>query len=135
SGHWYDPEFMRAQCERSLRLMNAGVIDLYYFHHCDFGPNDEYFPDALAMMRRLKGEGKIRYIGLSDWDSRKIMRFIDRVQPDVVQPDRNLTNDDYAESGLKKYVDTHDLGVSFFSPLMHGLLLGKYDTPATFPEG
>ena len=32
-------------------------------------------------------------------------------------------------------VDAHDLGVAFFSPLKHGLLLGKYDEPQNFPEG
>jgi aryl-alcohol dehydrogenase-like predicted oxidoreductase len=135
SGHFYDPEFMHEQCKRSLHNMKVQTIDLYYFHHCDFGPNDEYFPDALKMMRRLKREGKIRFIGLSDWDARKIMRFIDRVEPDVVQPYRNLIDDDYEASGLRKYVALHDLGVAFFSPLMHGLLLGKYDHPQRFPEG
>jgi aryl-alcohol dehydrogenase-like predicted oxidoreductase len=135
SGHFYEPSFMHEQCKRSLHNMKVDVIDLYYFHHCDFGPNDEYFPDALAMMRRLKREGKIRFIGLSDWDSHKIMRFIDRVNPDVVQPYRNLIDDEYEASGLKKYVDTHDLGVAFFSPLMHGLLLGKYEEPVQHPEG
>src|SRR5215217_6578242 len=84
--HWYDPKFMRQQCDDSLRNMRVDVIDLYYFHHCDFGANDEYFDDALATMRDLRNEGKIRFIGLSDWDARKIMKFIDRVDPDVVQP-------------------------------------------------
>src|SRR5438552_9662854 len=135
SGHWYDPAFMRSQCEASLRNMRTDVIDLYYFHHCDFGPNDEYFHDALAMMRKLRTEGKIRFIGLSDWDARKIVRFIDRVDPDVVQPYRNVIDDEYESSGLKTYVAKHDLGVAFFSPLMHGLLLGKYDAPTQFPEG
>jgi myo-inositol catabolism protein IolS len=135
SDHWYDPELMRAQCEQSLSNMRTDVIDLYYFHHCDFGPNDEYFDDALDMMRTLQREGKIRFVGLSDWDSRKIMKFIDRVDPDVVQPFRNLVDDDYEASGLKAHVDAHDLGVAFFSPLKHGLLLGKYDGPQQFPEG
>lgn len=135
SGHWYDPEFMRSQCEASLRNMQTDVIDLYYFHHCDFGPNDEYFDDALAAMRRFRDEGKIRFIGLSDWDGRKIMKFIERVDPDAVQPYRNVIDDDYESSGLKAWVESHDLGVAFFSPLKHGLLLGKYDEPQTFAEG
>jgi aryl-alcohol dehydrogenase-like predicted oxidoreductase len=132
SGHWYDAKFMREQCDRSLKLMRTDVIDLYYFHHCDFGP---YFDDALEMMRRLRDEGKVRFIGLSDWDARKIMKYIERVDPDVVQPIRNLIDDDYEPSGLKKWVDDHDLGVAFFSPLKHGLLLGKYDRPQSFGEG
>jgi myo-inositol catabolism protein IolS len=130
--HFYDPGFMRRQCEQSLRNLRTDVIDLYYFHHCDFGAR---FDDALATMRKLQEEGKVRFVGLSDWDARKIMRFIERVDPDVVQPFRNVVDDDYEPSGLKQYVDAHDLGVAFFSPLKHGLLLGKYDAPQEFPEG
>src|SRR5947207_1210255 len=133
--HFYDAGFMRAQCEASLRNMGTDVIDLYYFHHCDFGPQDRYFDDALATMRKLREEGKIRFVGLSDWDARKIMRFIERVDPDCVQPFRNVVDDQYESSGLKKYVDGHDLGVAFFSPLKHGLLLGKYDAPPKFEAG
>jgi len=135
SGRSYDPAFMRAQCEASLQNMRTDVIDLYYFHHCDFGPDDSYFADALATMRSFRDEGKIRFIGLSDWDASRIMQFIERVDPDVVQPYRNLVDDAYASSGLERYVDAHDLGVAFFSPLKHGLLLGKYDAPQEFPEG
>lgn len=135
SKHPYDPQFMREHAERSLWNMNTDVIDLHYFHHCDFGPEDRYFDGALETMMRLREEGKVRFIGLSDWDATRLMRFIERVDPDVVQPYRNLVDDDYESSGLKAYVDTHNLGVAFFSPLKHGLLLGKYDAPVEFGEG
>ena len=130
--HFYDPRFMREQAERSLRLMRTDVLDLYYFHHCDFGSR---FDEVLEVMRRLQEEGKVRFVGLSDWNASKIMQYIERVDPDVVQPYRNLVDDDYESSGLKAYVDAHDLGVAFFSPLKHGLLLGKYDHPVEFGEG
>jgi myo-inositol catabolism protein IolS len=135
NGHWYDPKFLRAQCERSLHNMKTEVLDLYYFHHCMFGENDEFFDDALSTMRKLREEGKIRFIGLSDWSAARIMKFIDRVDPDAVQPYRNILDDDYESSGLKKLVDTRDIGTAFFSPLKHGLLLGKYTEPQNFPEG
>lgn len=135
SKHPYDPRFMRDQAERSLRNMKTDVIDLHYFHHCDFGPEERYFDGALETMLRLREEGKVRFIGLSDWDAARLMRFIDRVNPDVVQPYRNLIDDDYESSGLKAHVDAHDLGAAFFSPLKHGLLLGKYDAPAEFGAG
>ena len=130
--HFYDPKFMRSQAERSLRLMRTDVIDLYYFHHCDFGTR---FDEVLDVIHRLRDEGKVRFIGLSDWDASKIMQYIERVDPDVVQPYRNLVDDEYESSRLKAYVDTHDLGVAFFSPLKHGLLLGKYDAPVDFGKG
>jgi aryl-alcohol dehydrogenase-like predicted oxidoreductase len=135
ANHPYDPKFMREQAERSLRNMRTDVLDLYYFHHCDFGPDDRYFDGALETMRRLRDEGKVRFIGLSDWDGSRLMRFIERVDPDVVQPYRNLVDDDYDSSGLKQYVDTHDLGVAFFSPLKHGLLLGKYNETVDYGKG
>jgi len=132
SKQFYDPKFMREQAERSLRLMKTDVLDLYYFHHCDFG---DRLDDALEVMHRLRTEGKVRFIGLSDWAASKIIKFIERVDPDVVQPYRNLVDDQYDSSGLKAYVDAHDLGVAFFSPLKHGLLLGKYDQPVDFGKG
>jgi aryl-alcohol dehydrogenase-like predicted oxidoreductase len=135
ANHPYDPKFMRDQAERSLRNMRTDVMDLYYFHHCDFGPDDRYFDGALETMHRLRDEGKVRFIGLSDWDGSRMMRFIERVDPDVVQPYRNLVDDDYESSGLKAWVDEHNLGVAFFSPLKHGLLLGKYDQPVDHGKG
>jgi aryl-alcohol dehydrogenase-like predicted oxidoreductase len=135
ANHPYDPKFMREQAERSLQNMRTDVLDLYYFHHCDFGPGDRYFDGALEVMHRLRDEGKVRFIGLSDWDGSRIMRFIERADPDAVQPYRNLVDDDYESSALKQWVDTHDLGVAFFSPLKHGLLLGKYDHPVDYGKG
>jgi len=133
--HPYDPAFMREQAERSLRNLRTEVIDLHYFHHCDFGPEGHYLDGALETMHRLRDEGKIRFIGLSDWDASEIVRVIERIDPDVVQPYRNLVDDHYESSGLKAWVDGHDLGVAFFSPLKHGLLLGKYDQPVSYGEG
>ncbi len=132
ANHPYDPKYMRERAERSLRLLRTDVIDLYYFHHCDFR---EYFDGALETMHRLRDEGKVRFIGLSDWESSKIMEYVDRVDPDVVQPYRNVVDDDYESSGLKTWVDAHDVGVAFFSPLKHGLLLGKYDEPVDYGKG
>ena len=128
----YEPRYMRTKFELSLRNLRTDVIDLYYFHHSNFGKN---FEAALEVMLRLREEGKIRFVGLSDWDASQIMKYIERVDPDVVQPYRNVVDDDYESSGLKAYVDSHDLGVAFFSPLKHGLLLGKYDKPTNYGEG
>jgi aryl-alcohol dehydrogenase-like predicted oxidoreductase len=44
-------------------------------------------------------------------------------------------DDTFSSSGLKAWIDEHNAGVCFFSPLKHGLLTGKYTEPATFPEG
>ena len=133
--HYYDPRHIQNQMDQSLKNLKTDVIDLHYLHHCDFGPGDRYFPDAIEMLRRFQREGKIRFIGLSDWDSNKIMRFISDADPDVVQPYRNVLDDGFESSGLRKWVADHNQGVAFFSTLKHGLLLGKYKEPTTFPEG
>ncbi len=77
AGHFYDPAFMRSQLEASLRNLRTEVIDLYYLHHCDFGPNDEYLDPAIETARRFRDEGKARFLGLSDWDASRIVRFLD----------------------------------------------------------
>lgn len=133
--HYYHPEQIRRQLERSLKSLRTSWIDLYYLHHCDFGSNDEYLEDAIACLDRFKEEGKIRFIGLSDWSSGRIAKYAPRVNPDVVQPFRNLLDDEYEASGLKRWVETNDAGVAFFAPLKHGLLLGKYEAPTSFEDG
>jgi myo-inositol catabolism protein IolS len=133
--HAYHPDLVRDHLERSLRLLRTDVIDLYYLHHCDFGPGDRYLDGALEVLRRARDEGKVRFLGLSDWDNAEVARLAPRVDPDVVQPFRNLWDDSYAASGLERWVEENDAGVCFFSPLKHGLLLGKYETPQEFPQG
>ena len=133
--HYYHPESIERHFERSLQLLATERIDLYYLHHCDFGPGDRHLDDALALLRRFRAEGRIRFIGLSDWNPAEVARLAPRVDPDVVQPYRNLVDDGYRRSGLQAWVEEHDAGVCFFSPLKHGLLLGKYDGPAGFPAG
>lgn len=131
----YHPALVRERVERSLVNLKTDVIDLYYLHHCDFGPDAVYLDDALEALTRCRDQGKLRFIGLSDWNSDRIMDVIARVDPDVVQPYRNVAADTYASCGLKAWVDAHDCGVAFFSPIRHGLLLGKYGAPTTFEPG
>lgn len=133
--HWYDVRSMRTNMERSLTNLKTDRVELMYLHHCNFGKNGEYFDDAYAELKKFQEEGKTRFVGLSDWDMKKIMSYIKKADPDVVQPYRNVYDDHYASSGLQKHVEDNDLGVCFFSPLMHGLLSGKYSKPPEFKSG
>ena len=134
-GHAYHPTQIRERLERSLGLLGTDHVDLYYFHRCEFGKSDAYLDDAVAVFRELRNAGKIRFIGLSDWNLEKLTRYAERVDPDVVQPYRNVLDDSWESSGLRRWVERHDAGVAFFSPLKHGLLLGKYERPVTFEQG
>jgi aryl-alcohol dehydrogenase-like predicted oxidoreductase len=131
---YYHPKMIREHIEASLINLKTDVIDLYYFHHCNFD-SDTIFEDALALFHKFQDEGKIRFIGLSDWDSVKIVKYIDRVNPDVIQPYRNVMDDPYKSSGLKDWVEKNNAGIAFFSPIKNGLLTGKYDKPPVFKEG
>jgi aryl-alcohol dehydrogenase-like predicted oxidoreductase len=121
--------------ERSLKNLKTDCVDLMYLHHCNFGKQEQYFDDAVETIRRFQAEGKTRFIGLSDWASDKVMNFIERVDPDVIQPYRNVMDDTYEVTGLKNYVEANNLGICFFSPIKHGLLTGKYKEPTTFETG
>ena len=121
--------------ERSLSNLNTECVDLMYLHHCNFGKNEEFFDDALDVLTKFLESGKTKFIGLSDWSDKKIMQYIDRVSPDVVQPYRNVMDDSYEISGLKNYIDSNNVGVCFFSPIKHGLLTGKYKKPPKFKDG
>ena len=134
-GHFYHPVHMRKQMDQSLINLQTDFVDLLYLHHCNFGKQDEYFNDALETVRRFQEEGKTQFVGLSDWDLFKIMKYIDAAQPDVVQPYRNVKDDTYGPSGLKDWIDKHNSGVCFFSPIKHGLLTGKYTEPVAFGDG
>lgn len=134
-GHYYHPEQIRRQLESSLRNLRTDRLDLYYLHHCDFGPQGEYLDEAVDLLRKFRDAGKIRFIGLSDWKSEAIARYADRVNPDVIQCYRNVVDDTYASSGLKRWVEENDAGVAFFSPLKHALLLGVFEGPVTFGGG
>lgn len=131
----YHPDIMQRQLERSLRNLRTDRIDVYYLHHCDFGHDDRMLDGAVRFLRDAQAKGHIRWIGLSNGDDHGIMRVIGRVEPDVVQPQRNATFDHFHESGLAAWCHQHDVGVAFFSPIRKGLLLGKYDKPAEFPPG
>ncbi len=133
--HWYHPKHMKTNLERSLKNLQTDYVDLIYLHHCNFGKNNEFFDEALNTILNFKKEGKASFIGLSDWSSKKIMKFINECDPDVIQPYRNVMDDHYESSGLKNYVDKNNVGVCFFSPIKHGLLTGKYDKPPTFQTG
>jgi aryl-alcohol dehydrogenase-like predicted oxidoreductase len=57
------PEHVRGYCEASLRRLGRDVIDLYYLHRID---PDVPVADTVGAMAGLVGEGKVRYLGLSE---------------------------------------------------------------------
>src|SRR5689334_4449536 len=58
-----DPAYVRSACEASLKRLGVEVIDLYYQHRVDQNVPIE---DTVGEMARLKEEGKVRFLGLSE---------------------------------------------------------------------
>ena len=133
--NYYEPKHMVRNLERSLKNLKTDCVDLVYLHHCNFGKDGEYFDEALDVLTNFKNQGRLRFVGLSDWSNSRIMKHIKMCDPDVVQPYRNVMDDGFIKSGLCSYVNKNNLGVCFFSPIKHGLLTGKYDKPTSFELG
>jgi aryl-alcohol dehydrogenase-like predicted oxidoreductase len=74
-------------------------------------------------------EGKIRHVGVSNFDARQMASFEATCKIDVLQPPYHVFRRDIEESILP-YTLHHRIGVLIYGPLAHGLLTGKY-TPST----
>ncbi len=137
--HAYEDLHIRHQCEQSLRNLKTDVIDIYYFHHGNFGPNDRFLDDAVAMVHRLRDEGKIRLIGLSAYSTEDFLRLVPRIKPAVLQSWAHMLDDQFIAPGspVERLMAEHKLSFVAFSPLAQGLLLGKYDAdnPPHFEPG
>jgi aryl-alcohol dehydrogenase-like predicted oxidoreductase len=137
--HAYDPLHIRHQCEQSLKNLRREVIDIYYFHHGDFGQDDALLDDALAVMNKLRDEGKFRVLGLSAYSHDDFTRLIPRINPDVLQAKNHILDHKFVADGTptRKLMEERGLSLVAFSPLGQGLLLDKFDpaNPPTFAEG
>ncbi len=139
AAHSYEPAHIRHQCEQSLINLKRDVIDLYYFHHGDFGPQDQYLDDAVTVMRQLKNEGKIRLIGQSAYSSSDFVKLVPKVKPDVLQSWAHIMDEQFIQEGspIRKLMEEKKICFVAFSPLNQGVLLGKFDpkNPPKFEEG
>ncbi|MFH1069854.1 MAG: aldo/keto reductase, partial [Candidatus Glassbacteria bacterium] len=137
--HAYHPLHIRHQIEQSLENLKTDYVDLYYFHHADFGPDDRYLDDAVELMHRLKDEGKIRFIGQSAYRVEDFVRVVPKVDPDVLQARAHALDVMMIEplSPVAKLIAQKNLGFVAFSPMAQGLLLDKFrpEDPPRFAEG
>ena len=137
--HAFEPQHIRHQCEQSLINLNRDHIDLYYFHHGNFGDDDEYLDDAIDEMYKLREEGKVRLIGQSAYSNEDFKKLIPKVKPDVLQSYANAMETIFIEkaSSTRKLMDKNQISFIAFRPVGQGLLLDKYkkDKPPTFENG
>ncbi len=137
--HAFQPLHIRHQLEQSLANLRTDHVDIYYFHHGDFGESDLWLDSAIEVMRRLKDEGKVRFIGQSAYSQEDFEKLIPRVDPDVLQSSTHMLNLKMIgpQSRIPALIAQRDLGLVGFSPMAQGLLLDKYDpkAPPQFEEG
>ena len=123
-----DPEYVRSACEASLKRLNVEVIDLYYQHRVDQSVPIE---DTVGEMSRLKGEGKIRFLGLSEAAPRTIRAAYATSPITAVQTELSLWSRD-AEAEVLPTVRELGIGYVAYSPLGRGFLTGQFKSPNDF---
>jgi aryl-alcohol dehydrogenase-like predicted oxidoreductase len=126
-----DPDYVRSACEASLKRLGVDTIDLYYQHRVDTNVPIE---DTVGELARLKDEGKIRYLGLSEAAPRTIRAAHATSPITAVQTELSLWSRD-AEAEVIPTVRELGIGYVAYSPLGRGFLTGQFTSPDDFPEG
>jgi aryl-alcohol dehydrogenase-like predicted oxidoreductase len=124
--HDLTADSIRAEVEGSLTRLGVEVIDLYQMHWPRWPPQDGSpgsLHEAWSTMAALQQEGKVRYIGVSnftvaDLDEARAIAPVASLQP----PYSMLRRD--AERELLPYCQQHGIGVLVYSPMLSGMLTG-----------
>lgn len=121
------PESIRKECEDSLQRLDIDVIDLYQIHWPDPHTDVE---DSWGEMTRLKEEGKVRYIGVSNFGV-DLLERCQKIHPvDSLQPPYSILHHaKYPEVGdeIIPWCERNGVGVVAYGPLQSGLLTGKFN--------
>lgn len=125
-------------CDASLRRLGVDYIDLYQFHAPD---DDTPIDESLRAFEDLVCEGKVRYVGFSNFDHQPklavqvaAIQKHERYMPMISsQPRWNLV-DRHVEAEHVAYCRKNGIGMIVYSPLAQGVLTNKYAGGA-IPEG
>ena len=124
------PEWLSAGVESSLRNLGTDYIDLYQIHWPDLHTRPEETAEALE---RLVAQGKIRHVGVSNYDVKQIDELARHGRVETLQPPYHMFHRDI-EDDILPCTTEHGVGVLVYGPLAHGMLAGAM-TPATaFPS-
>jgi aryl-alcohol dehydrogenase-like predicted oxidoreductase len=112
-------ESIRMECEASLQRLNVEVIDLYQVHW----PVDKDLEEAWEVMEKLRLEGKVRYIGVSNYNVAQLKQSMKIAPVSSLQPPYSLLNREY-EKEILPFCKENGIGVIVYSPMGSGLLTG-----------
>ncbi len=125
-------ESLRRECEASLRRLKVEVIDLYQVHRPQ---PDEDIEEGWTTLAKLKEEGKVRYLGVSNFDVSQMKRVQAIAPITSLQPPYSILARD-AEKELLPCCAEQNIGVIVYSPMRSGLLSGAMtrERAAALPE-
>jgi aryl-alcohol dehydrogenase-like predicted oxidoreductase len=122
--------WLRSGVEDSLLALEIDHIDVYQVHWPD---PQVPFSETAAALQELVEEGKIRHVGVSNFDVAQMAEFARTRPVETVQPPYHLFRGDI-ESELLPYAREHDIGVLVYGPLAHGLLSGTMHADTSFAD-
>jgi aryl-alcohol dehydrogenase-like predicted oxidoreductase len=119
--HSLKADSIRREAENSLKRLDIDVIDLYQIHWPDPEPEIE---EGWSTLAALKKEGKVRHIGVSNFNVEQ-MRRAEKIAPvETLQPPYSLIDRD-VEKEILPYCQQNTIGVIVYSPMASGLLTGR----------
>lgn len=116
------PKYLRQAFENSLNRLQLDYVDLYYLH---FPDNETPLVESIGELSRLKEEGKIGAIGISNVTLDQLIEANMHNDISVLQSPYNMLNRS-AEQDLLPYCIKNDISFIPYGPLSYGLLGGKY---------
>jgi aryl-alcohol dehydrogenase-like predicted oxidoreductase len=124
------PESIRREVENSLRRLDVDYIDLYQTHWQD--PTTP-ISDTMSELLKLKDEGKIKAIGVSNASISDMLKYLDLGRIESNQPLYNML-DRSIEGEELPFCQEHDIAVLSYSSLALGLLTGKLTGEKEYPS-
>ena len=110
------------ECEGSLKRLGVEVIDLYQMH---WPQPDERLEEGWEAMATLVQQGKVRFIGASNYTVSQLER-VAKIHPVAsLQPPYSMLRRDI-ENDLLGFCGEHKIGIVAYSPMQKGLLTGKF---------
>lgn len=111
---------VRRECETSLRRLQVDTIDLYQIH---WPEPDEDIEEGWSEVAKLRKEGKVRWIGVSNFNVEQMKRAQAIAPITSLQPPYSMISPEIEESVLP-YTQANNIGVLVYSPMKSGLLTG-----------
>lgn len=117
-----DHDSIIRECEDSLQRLGVEVIDLYQMH---WAVPDGQLEEGWEAMAELVRQGKVRYIGASNFTVEQLKRIAAIQPPASLQPPYSMLTRGIETSQLP-YCRENNIGVLAYSPMQKGLLTGKF---------